>query len=57
MNFFEVGISVQKARYFYLRELFIFKNPDTSQKGSQSLLRFYIQKAGHFVLRDFSWNF
>ena len=34
--------------------LFIYKNPDTSQKARQFALRFYIQTARHFVLRGFS---
>ena len=40
-----------------LREVFICKNPDTSQKARQFALHFYIQKSGHFALRGFSLNF
>ena len=32
---------------------FVYKNPDTFQKARQFPLRFYIQKAIHFTLRDF----
>ena len=40
-----------------MRNVFIYKNPDTFQKARQFALRFYIQKARHFTLRNFSWNF
>ena len=33
------------------------QNPDTSKKERQFALRFYIQKYGHFALRNFSLNF
>ena len=33
---------------------FIYKNLDTFQKARQFALRFNIQKARHFTLRDFS---
>ena len=36
-----------------LRDVFIYKKPDTFQKARQFPLRFYIQKAVHFTLRDF----
>ena len=35
-----------------LRNVFIYKKPYTFQKARQSPLRFYIQKAVHFTLRD-----
>ena len=56
---FEVGIYIQKSQHFALHEVFIYKNPDTSQKSRQFALcfNFFIQKAGHFALRNFSWNF
>ena len=53
----EVGIFIQKAWHFVLCDVFIYKNPDTSQKSRQFALHFYIQKVGHFALRDFSCNF
>ena len=54
---FEVGIYIQKARHFALRDVLIYKKPGTSQKSRQFALRFYIQKPGHFALRNFSLNF
>ena len=41
----------QKAKK--LRNVFIYKNPDTFQKARQFPFRFYIQKATHLTLRDF----
>ena len=41
-EFFEIGIYIQKARHFSLRDVFIYKNPDTSQKARQFALRFFI---------------
>ena len=41
----------QKAKK--LRNIFIYKKPDTFQKARQFPLRFYIQKAIHLTLRDF----
>ena len=35
-----------------LRDIFINKRVDTSQKARQFELRLYIQKYGHFMLRD-----
>ena len=48
----------QRALFVYpkskkMRNFFIYKNPDTFQKGRQFALRFYIQKARHFTLRNF----
>ena len=40
-----------------LLNVFIYKKQDTFQKARQFPLHFYIQKAIHFTLRDFSWNF
>ena len=55
-------IERQRARFYIhkkqkLRNVFIYKKRDTFQKARQFPLRFYIQKAIHFTLRDFSWNF
>ena len=36
-----------------LRNVFIYKKPDTFQKARQFPLRFYIQKSIHLTLRDF----
>ena len=41
----------QKARK--LRNVFIYKKPDTFQTARQFPLRLYIQKAIHLTLRDF----
>ena len=41
----------QKAKN--IRNIFIYKKPDTFQKARQFPLRFYIQKATHLTLRDF----
>ena len=54
---FEVGIYIQKAWHFVLRDVFIYKKFDTSQKARQFAIRFYIQKFGTFALHDFSLNF
>ena len=54
---FEIGIYIQKAWHCALRDVFMYKKPDTSQKVGQFSLHFYIQEAWHFALRDFSWNF
>ena len=43
---FEVGIYIQKAWHFALRDVFIYKKLDTSQKGRQFAIRFCIQKSG-----------
>ena len=37
-----------------LRDVFIYKKLDYSQKARQFAIRFYIQKSGTFALRDFS---
>ena len=39
-----------------MRNVFIYKKPDTLQKSRQFPLHFSIQKSGHFALRDFSLN-
>ena len=47
----------ERARfYIYIKAegLYILKNPDTVPKARQFALRFYLQKARHFPLRDFS---
>ena len=36
-----------------LRNVFIYKKPDTFQKARPFSLRFFIQKAIHLTLRDF----
>ena len=41
----------QKAKK--MPNIFIYKNPDTFQKARQFPLRFYMQEAIHFTLRDF----
>ena len=49
----------QCERYIYKKAkksdmyIYIYKNLDTLQKAGQFLLRFYIQKVGHFMLHDF----
>ena len=49
----------QKAKN--MRNVFIYKKPDTFQKARQFPLRFYIQKVIHLTLRDFheifEWHF
>ena len=53
----------QRARlYIYIKQknckTFIYiQKPDTLQKARQFPLRFYSQKYGHFMLRNFSRNF
>ena len=39
---FEVDIYIQKASHFALRDVFIYKNPETSQKTRQFAFRFNI---------------
>ena len=39
---FELGIYIQKAWHFALRDVFIYKKLDTSQKARQFAIRFYI---------------
>ena len=46
-----------KSWHFALRDVFIYKKPDTSKKARQFVIRFYIKKSGHFALRNFSLNF
>ena len=48
---------MQKSWHFALRDVFIYKKLDTSQKGRQFAIRFYIQKSGTCALHDFSLNF
>ena len=40
-------------RNLFLRNIFIYKKPDTFQKGRQFPLRFCIQQAIHLTLQDF----
>ena len=40
-----------------MRNVFIYKNPDTFQEARQFPLHFYIQRAIHLTLRDFHENF
>ena len=54
---FEAGIYIQKAWHSALRDVFISKKLDNSQKARQFPLRFYIQKAIHLTLGDFHENF
>ena len=53
----EFGIYIKEAWQFALRDVFIYKNPDTSQKARQFALYFYLKIYGHFVVRNFSLNF
>ena len=51
-------IERQRARLYTqkvkkIANVFRYKKPDTFQKARQFPLRFYIQKAIHFSLRDF----
>ena len=51
-------IEKQRARLYTqkakkLRNIFIYKKPDTFKKAGQFPLRFYIQKAIHLTLRFF----
>ena len=41
---FELGICIQKAWHFALRDVFTYKNPDNSQKARQFALRFLYTK-------------
>ena len=51
---FDIGIYIQKALHSALRDVFIYKKPDTSQKARQFVLRFYIKKIlTHCVKRFF----
>ena len=54
---FEFGIFLQEACHFALRDVFIYKKPDTSPTARHFALRFYIRKLGHFALLDFSLTF
>ena len=54
------AISEGQQVHFYMykkqnkmRNVFIYKNPDTIGKARQLSTRFLIQKAVHFTLRDF----
>ena len=40
MKFVEVGFYIQKALHFVLHKVFIYKEPDPSQKARQFALRF-----------------
>ena len=56
------SIEKRRARFIHKKQrklwnIFMYKNPETFQKARQFPFRFYIQKAIHFTLRDFSWNF
>ena len=45
MKFLELAfICIEKAWHFLLHEVFIYKNPDTSQKARQFALHFFIHK-------------
>ena len=48
---------IQKSWHFSLREVFIYKKLETSQKAKQFAMRFYIPKSGTFALRNFTLNF
>ena len=52
----------QRARFYIYKKQktakrlykYIYKKPDTFRKARQFALRFHLQKARHFPLRDFS---
>ena len=50
-------ICKEKEWKYMLHDVYIDINPDTSRKARQFALRFYIQKAWHFVFSDLSWKF
>ena len=57
-NFITAIIERPRARIYTqrakkMRNVFIYKKPDTFQKDRQFPLRFYIQKAMHLTLRNF----
>ena len=54
---FEVGIYIQKAWHFALREVFIYKKQDTSEKARQFAIHLYT-KIRHFALLPWmgSWS-
>ena len=54
---FEVSIYIQKAWHFVLRDIFIYKNPDTSQKARQFAVRFYIQNRDTLRFVIYHWIF
>ena len=47
----------QKVWKFLLRDVFIYKNPDTSKKGRQFELRFLYTKSLTLCVTWFSWSF
>ena len=53
---FKLGNYIQKAWHFVLREVFIYKKPDNFQKARPFPLHCYIQRFGHFALRNFLLN-
>ena len=54
---FEVGDYIPKAWHFALRDVFILKKPDTSQKVRQFALRFNIQNPDILRYGISHWNF
>ena len=52
---FEAGIYLQKAWHFALRDVFIYKKLDTSQKARQFAIRFYIEKSGTLRYAILRW--
>ena len=54
---FEVGIYTQKAWNFALRDVFIYKKLDTSQKPRKIAIRPCIQKSGTLRYAIFHWIF
>ena len=56
---FQVGIYIQKAWHFALREVFIYKNPDTSQKRKKICVTFIYKKTWTLCVTQFFvefWN-
>ena len=48
---------IQWARLYIYKaknaKLFLYKKPDNLQKAGEFMLRFYLQKGRHFMLREF----
>ena len=52
---FEDGIYIQKVWHFSLRDVFISRKLDTSQKARQFAIRFYAKKSGTLRYAIFHW--
>ena len=57
MKFLKLAFIYKKAWHFALRDVFIYKNPDTSQKAQQFALCFYIQNPDTLRYAIFHWIF